>query len=87
VPADRDWSQCALLRAHAALEADRTLTPYSALLTGLTVACGLGFRFSGFPGAPGRAAGEATRALPRPLRELIAQVQVTADATVLSTRT
>jgi hypothetical protein len=74
------------MRAHAALEAARPLIPYSALLTGLVLACGLGFRFSDFPNAPGRTAEEATRALPRPLQELLAQVQVTADSTVLSTR-
>lgn len=86
VPADGDWSVCALLRARAALDAARVLTPYSALLTGLTVACGLGFRFSDLPGAPGRTAAEATRVLPRPLQELIAHVQVTADNIVLSAR-
>jgi len=86
VPVDRNWSHCALLRAHAALEAGRELTQYNALLAGLVLACGLGFRFADFPGAPGRAAEEATRALPRPLRELIAQVQLTGDQAVLSTR-
>lgn len=86
VPADGDWSVCALLRARAALDAARVLTPYSALLTGLTVACGLGFRFSDLPGASGRTAAEATRVLPRPLQELIAHVQVTADNIVLSAR-
>jgi hypothetical protein len=84
VPADWNSSHCALLRAHAALEAGRDLTPYEALLAGLTVACGLEFRFSGFPAT--RTAAEATRTLPRPMRELIAQVQATADSTVLSTR-
>jgi hypothetical protein len=86
VPVDRNWSHCALLRAHAGLEAGRELTLYSALLAGLVLACGLGFRFSDFPGAPGRAAEEAARALPRPLQELIAQVQLTSDQAVLSTR-
>jgi len=86
VPVDLNWSHCALLRAHAALEAARPLKPYAALLAGLVLACGLGFRFSDFPGSPGRAAEEATAILPGPLRELIAQVQATADSTVLSTR-
>jgi len=86
VPVDRNWSHCALLRAHAALEAGRELTPYNALLAGLVLACGLGFRFADFPGTPGRAAEDAARALPRPLRELIAQVQLTSDQAVLSTR-
>ena len=86
VPVNADWSYCALLRAHAALEEGRVLTSHSAFLTGLTLACGLGFRFSGLPTVPGRTAGMATRGLPRPLQELIAQVQVTADSTVLSNR-
>ncbi len=87
MPVNADWSHCALLRAHRALEEARTLAPYSALLAGLAVACGLEFRFwPGFPGAPVRPAGQATAALPGPLRELIAQVQATADSTVLSTR-
>ena len=86
VPVDRNWSHCALLRAHRALETGRELTPYNALLAGLVLACGLGFRFAGFPGAPGRAPEEAARSLPRPLRELIAQVQLTSDQAVLSTR-
>jgi len=87
VPVNPDWSHCALLRAHRALEQARTPAPYSALLAGLVLACGLEFRFwSGFPGAPVRPAGEATATLPGPLRELVAQVQATADSTVLSTR-
>jgi hypothetical protein len=87
VPAEGDWSRCALLRAHAALDGARTLTLYSALLTGLTVAGGLGFRFADLSKSPTRGTEEAAGVLPRPLRELIAHVQVTADAAVLSART
>jgi hypothetical protein len=86
VPAEGDWSQCALLRAQAALDGARTLTLYSALLTGLTVACGLGFRFAGLSKAPARGTEEAVGVLPRPLKELIAHVQAAADATVLAAR-
>jgi hypothetical protein len=86
VPVEGDWSQCALLRAHAALDGTRTVTLYSALLTGLTVACGLGFRFAGLSKAPTRGAGEATGLLPHPLKDLIAQVQAAAGAAVLSAR-
>ena len=86
VPVNADWSHCALLRAHAALEAARPLIPYSALLTGSywPAASGSGSRaFRTRPdGPPKRPRG----LLPRPLQELIAQVQVTADSTVLSTR-
>jgi len=87
VPVEGDWSRCALLRAHAALDGSRTLTLHSALLTGLTVACGLGFRFADLSKAPSRGAEEAAGALPRSLQELVARVQVAADAAVLSART
>jgi hypothetical protein len=86
VPVEGDWSQCALLRAQAALDGTRTLTLYSALLTGLTVACGLGFRFADLSKAPTRGAEEAVGMLPRPLKELIAHVQMAADAAVLAAR-
>lgn len=86
VPVEANWSRCALLRAHAALEGDRMLTPYSALLTGLTVACGLRFRFADLAKAPTRGEQEAARPLPRPLKELIAQVQAAADAALLAAR-
>jgi hypothetical protein len=86
VPVEGDWSQCALLRAQAALDGTRTLTLYSALLTGLTVACGLGFRFADLSKGPTRGAEEAVGMLPRPLKELIAHVQMAADAAVLAAR-
>lgn len=86
VPVESDSPRCALLRAHAALDAARPLTPYSGLLTGLTVASGLAFRFSDLSREPTRSTDEAVQALPRPLQELIACVQVTADAAVLSAR-
>jgi hypothetical protein len=87
VPADGDWAQCALLRAHAALDPARTLTAYPALVTGLAVACGLGFRFSGLSSAPARSTQDVMRVLPGPVQELIAHVQATADASLLSART
>jgi hypothetical protein len=86
VPGDRDWAHCALLRAHAALDAARTPGPYMALLGGLALASGLGFRFADFTGAPARSADEAIRMLSPPQRELIAHVQATADSVLLSHR-
>jgi hypothetical protein len=86
VPADRDWAHCALLRAHAALDAARTPGPYTALLSGLALASGLGFRFADFTGTPARSADEAIRMLTPPLRELIANVQAAADSALLSHR-
>ena len=87
VPVQGDWSQCALLRAHAALDLTRTLTPYSALLNRLTLACGLTFRFSGFSTTAIRGTEEVSQMLPDALQELVAHVQEAADAAVLSART
>jgi hypothetical protein len=86
VPADRDWAHCALLRAHPAFDAARTPAPYPALLSGLALASGLGFRFADFTGTPARSPDEAIRMLSPPLRELIAHVQATADSALLSHR-
>jgi len=86
VASNVNWPQCALLRAHAALDAARPLTLYSAVLAGLTLACGLGFRLSGLSDGPRRTVAEATQDLPLPLQELIAHLQMTADNTVLSAR-
>jgi hypothetical protein len=87
VPVQANWSRCALLRAHAALEDGRTLTPHLALLAALTVACGLAFRFAEVPRPPARDAAQAARMLPGPVHELIAHVQAAAGAAVLSART
>jgi hypothetical protein len=86
VPADLYSSYCALRRARAGLEAAGTPALSLVLLAGLTVACGLGFRFSALPGEPVRSVEEATGVLPRPLRELIAHVQAAADSSLLSAR-
>lgn len=86
VPVESDSPRCALLRAHAALDGTRPLSLYAALLTGLTVACGLGFRFSELSKPATRSTEDAARVLPRPLHRLIAHVQLTADAAVLSNR-
>jgi len=86
VPVEADWAHCALLRARGATDPAKTLTPYAALLAGLTRACGLGFRLSDLASAPPRSDGETAQLLSRPLHELIACVQVTADSTVLSAR-
>jgi len=86
VPVEGDWSHCALLRARGTAYPGRMLTPYSALLAGLTLACGLGFRLSGLASATPRSDGQAAQLLSRPVHELIAAVQVTADSAVLSAR-
>ena len=86
VPGDRDWAHSALLRTRAALHTARTPTSYAALLAGLTLACGLGFRFADLTDAPARSPGEVIRMLSPPLRELITHVQATADSALLSQR-
>jgi Golgi phosphoprotein 3 (GPP34) len=86
VPTDLYSSHCALLRAGAGLEAAGMPALSSVLLAGLTVACGLGFRFSALPGASVRTVEEATGVLSRPLRELVAHVQAAADSSLLSAR-
>lgn len=86
VPLDGSWAQCALLRAHTALNVNRTLTLYAAVLAGLTEACGLGFRFSFLSDAPPRSTQEIAQVLPRSLQDLMAHVQAAADAALLSAR-
>jgi hypothetical protein len=86
VPPDPDWAHCALLRAHAAIDATRTPAPYAALLAGLAFACGLGFRLVNLSGMPTRSIGEAITVLPPTTRELISHVQRTADTSLLSQR-
>lgn len=84
VPIEGYVAQCAVLRAHRALHVGEPQKPYPALLAALTLACGLGFRFSGLSNAPGRSAQELTRILPRPLQELTAHVQARTAAAVVS---
>lgn len=86
VPPDSDWAHCALLRAHAALDATRPPASYAALLAGLTFACGLGFRFANLTVGPTRTVGEAITVLSPQARELISHVQVATDTTLLSQR-
>jgi hypothetical protein len=85
-PGDQDWAHCAVLRAGAALDTTRAPPQYSALLAGLAIACGLGFRLWDLTNAPVRTIEGALPVLPPALRELIAHVRVAADSALLSNR-
>jgi len=87
VPADPDWAFGPLLRVRAALDRSRPFDPREAVLAGLAVACGLGYRMDQYTAPAGRSLAEATGYLGPDLRELIAQTQAAADSALLSHRT
>jgi hypothetical protein len=87
VPADSDCAFAPLLRVRAALDASRPLTVHGAVLAGLVVACGLGFRLAEYtPPRAGRSVEDATGQLGSELRELIALTQVAIDSALLAHR-
>jgi len=87
VPVNPDWAFAPMLRVRSALDQGREVTPHAAALTGLTVACGLGFRLDQYQTRAGRSTGDAVAYLPPDLRQLIIQTQITVSAAVLSHRT
>jgi hypothetical protein len=88
VPVDPDWAFAPMLRVRSALDPVRPVDAHAAVLAGLAVASGLGFRLDQYQTPAGRSAGEAVAQLGYPgLRELIAQTQVTVSSAVLSHRT
>lgn len=87
VPVDPDWAFAAVLRARATLDPARPLTAHSAVLAGLTVACGLGFRLSEHQAPAGRPVQDAVVQLGPAFRELIAQTETAIESAVLSYRT
>ena len=62
-------------------------SPRGAVLAGLAVACGLGFRLEQYATPAGRSLDEAVGYLGPDLRELIAQTQAAVDSALLSHRT
>jgi hypothetical protein len=76
-----------VLRARAALDPARPLTAHSAVLAGLTVACGLGFKLSEHQTEGGRSVQDAVVQLGPGLQELIAQTETAVESAVLSYRT
>jgi hypothetical protein len=85
VPVDADWAFAPLLRVRCALDARRPLCAHDAVLAGLAVASGLGFRIERYL-TPSRGAADAARQLDPGLRELIAQTRAAVDSAVLSRR-
>ena len=87
VPVNPDWAFAPKLRVRSALDRGQEVTPPGAALTGLSVACGLGFRLEDYQARGGRSAVGAVAHLPPDLRQLITQTQITVSAAVLSHRT
>jgi Golgi phosphoprotein 3 (GPP34) len=87
LPVDADSAFAPLLRIRAALDASRPLTAEGAVLAGMAVACGLGFRLAEYT-APraGRTLGEAVAPLSNGLPQLVAQTRAAVDSTVLTHR-
>jgi len=87
VPVDPDWAFSPMVRARSALDPGREPTFYAAALTGLAVACGLGFRLDQYHSQADRSTGDAVAYLTPDLRQLITQTQITVTAALLSHRT
>ncbi len=64
----------------------RPLSAYGAVLAGLALAAGLGFRLDQYETAAGRSIEEAVGQLGPGLQELIAQTQAAIDSALLSHR-
>ena len=86
-PADPDWAFGPLLRIRSALDRARPFDPREAVLAGLAVACGLGYRLDQYLTPAGRSLQEALGYLGPDLRELIAQTQAAVDSALLTHRT
>jgi hypothetical protein len=87
VPVNPDWAFAPMLRVRSALDRAREFTPHAGVLTGLAVACGLGFRLDQYQTGAGRSTGDAVAYLPPDLRQLITQIQITVSSAVMSHRT
>jgi hypothetical protein len=87
VPVNPDWAFAALLRVRTALDPAQPLTAEAAVLAGLAVACGLGFRLETYQNQGSWPVQDAVARLSPGLRELIAQTQTAVDSAVLSHRT
>jgi hypothetical protein len=87
IPVNPDWAFAPMLRVRTALNPARPLTAHAAALTGLAVACGLGFRLDLYQAQAGRPVQDAVAQLGPGLQELIAQTQTAVDSAVLSQRT
>jgi uncharacterized protein (TIGR04222 family) len=87
VPAESNSAFAPLLRACSALDADRPLTIHPAVLAGLSMACGLGFRVTEYASfRTTRRLEDVVGQLHPVLGELICQTQAVVDSAVLSHR-
>jgi hypothetical protein len=87
VPVDPDWAFAPMLLVRSALDPARPAAAPAAVLAGLAVACGLGFRLAAYQDPAGRSVADAVAGLSPGLRELIAQTRTVVDSAVLSHRT
>ncbi len=87
VPVNPDWAFAPMTRVRLALDPARQVTAYAAVLAGLAVASGLGFRLDQYQSRAGRSTADAVALLPPDLRQLITQTQITVSSAVLSQRT
>ena len=87
VPVNADWAFAPMLRVRSALDPAQPLTAHAAALTGLAIACGLGFRLDFYQIQARRPVQDAVAQLSPGLQELIAQTQTAVDSAVLSHRT
>ena len=87
VPVNADWAFAPLLRVRAALDPARPVSAHGAVLAGLAIACGLGFRLDQYQIPGGHSLEQAIGQFPPHLRELIAQTQAAIDGAVLAHRT
>lgn len=87
IPVNPDWAFAPMIRVRSALDPSRPVTAYAAALTGLAVACGLGFRLNRYQTQASRPVQDAVAQLGPGLRRLIAQTQTAVDSAVMSHRT
>jgi Golgi phosphoprotein 3 (GPP34) len=86
IPVNRDWAFAPVLRVRATLDPAWPLSAHGAALTGLAMACGLGYRVAGYLTQARRPVPDVIAVLGPGLRELIAQTQTAVDSAVLSHR-
>lgn len=87
IPVNQEWAFAPVLRVRATLDPARPLTAHGATLTGLAIACGLGYRVAQYRTQVRRDILDAIAVLDPALQDLIAQTQTAVDSAVLSHRT
>jgi hypothetical protein len=86
IPVNQDWAFGPIVRVRATLDLARPVTTYGGTLTGLAIACGLGFRLVQHLTQVRRPPVDAIKVLDPGLQDLIAQTQTAVDSAVLSHR-